>query len=106
MGWMANMKVSQPQQDLTIGDQLLTEHDLARRQQRSVKTIRNDRWKGVGVPYLKLGNSVRYRLQDAQQYEEARLVRQPAGISKPPNPTNMRSSECRWKRPVTKSTEP
>lgn len=52
---------------------LLTEHDLARRQNRSVKTIRNQRVLGVGVPFIKIGRLVRYRLQDVVASEYAGL---------------------------------
>lgn len=49
---------------------LLTEHELANRHQRSVKTIQNDRVKGGGVPFIKIGRLVRYRLDDILAYEE------------------------------------
>ncbi len=54
-------------------DVLLTEFDLARRQNRSHKTIRNQRLLGGGVPYLKIGRLVRYRLSDVEAWEAARL---------------------------------
>lgn len=54
-------------------DVLLTEHDLAHRQKRSVKSIRNQRLSGTGVRYLKLGRLVRYRLADAIEWENAGL---------------------------------
>lgn len=54
-------------------DTLLTEFDLARRQNRSVKTIRNQRVLGGGVPFIKIGRLVRYRLSDVIAWENARL---------------------------------
>lgn len=30
----------------------------------SVKTAQNERWRGVGVPYRKIGKSVRYTIAD------------------------------------------
>ncbi|GJE09141.1 helix-turn-helix transcriptional regulator [Methylobacterium longum] len=54
-------------------DTLLTEFDLARRQNRSVKTIRNQRVLGGGVPFIKIGRLVRYRLSDVIPWENARL---------------------------------
>ncbi|MCJ2071263.1 transcriptional regulator [Methylobacterium sp. J-030] len=54
-------------------DILLTEFDLARRQNRSVKTIRNQRVLGGGVPFIKIGRLVRYRLSDVIPWENARL---------------------------------
>lgn len=53
----------------------LTEHDLATRHQRSVKTLRNERLQGKGVPYVKIGRSVRYRLSDIESFEESQVRR-------------------------------
>lgn len=54
-------------------DTLLTEFDLAHRQNRSVKTIRNKRVLGDGVPFIKIGRLVRYRLTDVIPWENTRL---------------------------------
>jgi len=54
-------------------DRLLTEQELAQRQGRAVKTLQNDRVFGRGVPFVKLGRSVRYRLSDVLAYEDAHL---------------------------------
>lgn len=56
----------------TTGDQLLTEQQVAWRQARSVRTLQNQRVLGGGIPYLKLGRAVRYRLSDVVAWEEAR----------------------------------
>ena len=53
---------------------LLTEQQVADRQRRSVKTLRNQRVTGGGIPFLKLGRTVRYRLSDVLAWETARLV--------------------------------
>ena len=53
--------------------QILTERDLAGRHGCSVKKLQADRLKGVGIPYVKLGRLVRYRLCDVLAYEEAHL---------------------------------
>jgi hypothetical protein len=58
-----------------LGDVHLTEYDLAKRLQLSVKTIRNHRVSGRGVPFLKLEGAVRYRAQDVTAYESARVRR-------------------------------
>ena len=50
---------------------LLTEHELAQRWSVSIKTLQNRRVTGGGVPFLKLGRSVRYRLADVVAFEEA-----------------------------------
>ncbi|GJE53796.1 helix-turn-helix transcriptional regulator [Methylobacterium thuringiense] len=54
------------------GDSLLNEHDVALRQARSVRTLQNQRVQGGGIPYLKLGRAVRYRLSDVIAWEDAR----------------------------------
>jgi predicted DNA-binding transcriptional regulator AlpA len=52
-------------------DRLLTEAEVARRQGRSVKTLQNQRVNGGGIPFLKLGRSVRYRLSDVIAWERS-----------------------------------
>lgn len=54
-----------------VQDILLTEAEVARRQSRSIKTLQNQRVSGGGIPFLKLGRSVRYRLSDVIAWEEA-----------------------------------
>lgn len=50
-------------------DVLLDETAVAQRQGRSVKTLRNQRVAGDGIPFLKLGRLVRYRLSDVVAWE-------------------------------------
>lgn len=47
---------------------LLDEHEAAKVQKKSVQTLRNERHLRRGCPYLKLGRSVRYRLDDLLDY--------------------------------------
>ena len=54
-------------------DQHLTTRDLARRWQVSVKKLENDRWRGGGVPFVRIGSAVRYRLSDILAFEESSL---------------------------------
>jgi hypothetical protein len=54
-------------------DYLLDEHAVAERQGRSVKTLRNQRVTGDGIPFLKLGRLVRYRLRDVVAWEASRI---------------------------------
>jgi len=42
----------------------LTEKEVAEMTSRSVFTLRNERCKGAGIPYVKIGSSIRYRLED------------------------------------------
>lgn len=52
---------------------LLTESDLATRWQISIKTLQNARVSGRGLPFLKLGRSVRYRLADVEAHEASSI---------------------------------
>ncbi|MCK5778779.1 MAG: helix-turn-helix domain-containing protein [Rhodospirillales bacterium] len=53
---------------------LLTEKQLAKKWNVSIKTIQAWRFKGIGIRYVKIGRSVRFRLRDVLEYEEAHLV--------------------------------
>jgi len=55
--------------NFSINDCLLDETAVAKRQARSVKTLRNQRVAGDGIPFLKLGRTVRYRLSDVIAWE-------------------------------------
>lgn len=59
--------------ELHEDDVFLTENQLADRWQVSTKKLQADRWKGVGVPYVKISRSVRYRLRDVRAYEAQQL---------------------------------
>ena len=48
----------------THPEQLMTEQEVAELLKRSVKTLRNDRSRGRGPKWSKLGRSVRYKLAD------------------------------------------
>lgn len=52
----------------------MTEVELANRQKRSIRTLQADRLKGGGIPYVKIGRSVRYRTDDVLAWEEAHRV--------------------------------
>ncbi len=51
-------------------DVLWTEADLAKRWNKSVKTIQAQRQRGDGPQYIKIGNSVRYRPTVVEEYED------------------------------------
>lgn len=42
---------------------------------RALATLRNDRYVGQGIPYVKMGRSVRYRLDDVINYMESQKVK-------------------------------
>ena len=52
---------------------LLHETELAQRHGLSIKTLQNQRVAGGGVPFLKLGRTVRYRLSDVLEFERQSL---------------------------------
>jgi hypothetical protein len=51
----------------------LNEKQLAERWGVSVRTLQAARVKGGGVSFVRIGRSVRYRLEDVLAYERARL---------------------------------
>lgn len=53
---------------------LLTAPELAERWSTSLGGLANDRSAGRGLPFLRLGSRVRYRLSDVEAYESANLV--------------------------------
>ncbi len=63
----------QPSTTTNHDDRLLTELQVAERQGRAVKTLQNQRVSGDGIPFVKLGRSVRYRLSDVKAWEAARV---------------------------------
>jgi len=52
----------------------LTERDVSQMICRALSTLRNDRHRSKGIPYVKLGKSVRYKLADVEEYMEANRV--------------------------------
>jgi hypothetical protein len=62
--------------------------ELARRWCISPRTLERWRWLGEGLPFIKLGGRVVYRLSDIEAYEKAQVRRstsdqgapQPAGV--------------------------
>lgn len=53
----------------------LTEKEVSKIIKRSLPTLRNDRHRGRGIPYVKLGSSVRYCLGDVIDYMETRKIK-------------------------------
>lgn len=61
----------------------LTQGVLAKRWLISTKKLEADRLTGKGCPYIKIGSSVRYRLDDVVAFEEANLRRSTSEIGGP-----------------------
>jgi hypothetical protein len=47
---------------------LLSDHDVARITGRARSTLQKDRLAGTGIPFVRLGRLVRYRLSDVNAY--------------------------------------
>jgi hypothetical protein len=47
---------------------LIDEKKLAEIINRSVQTLRNDRCQGRGLPFIRIGGSIRYDLADVERY--------------------------------------
>jgi hypothetical protein len=52
----------------------INEKKCARVTDRGLSTLRNDRHHGRGIPYVKIGRSVRYNLEDVIRFMEERKV--------------------------------
>ena len=48
--------------------QVVDEHQAGQIMNRCVQTLRNDRYLARGCPYVKIGRSVRYLLNDIHEY--------------------------------------
>lgn len=51
------------------------EKEVAQITGRGLQTLRNDRSKGRGIPYSKIGRLVRYSLEDVVAFMESRKIR-------------------------------
>jgi hypothetical protein len=54
--------------------QYLTENEVSRITRRALQTLRNDRHRRRGIPYVKVGRSVRYKLDDVYEFMESRRI--------------------------------
>ena len=62
-------------QEKIIEDKLYKEEETAAYLSNSVATLRNDRHLGRGLPYVKLGRSIRYRGADILAYIESHTIK-------------------------------
>jgi phage terminase Nu1 subunit (DNA packaging protein) len=51
--------------------QYIDEKEVARITGRALSTLRNERFNRRGIPYAKVGRSIRYRLDDVIQFMES-----------------------------------
>jgi hypothetical protein len=54
--------------------QFITPTMLAARWNISTKTLANNRTRGIGLPFVKVGGSIRYPLDAVEEYEAANTV--------------------------------
>lgn len=52
----------------------ISEKEVSTMTGRALPTLRNDRFLGRGLPYSKMGKSVRYLIDDVVNYMEARRI--------------------------------
>lgn len=52
----------------------VTENEVADLTSLSVQRLRNDRFQQKGIPYVKIGRSVRYNLEDVINFMESRKI--------------------------------
>jgi len=62
-------------QQLPAQNAYISEDEAARITGFAVQTLRNNRFKGLGFPYYKIGRSVRYKVKDIIEYMENFKVR-------------------------------
>ena len=55
-------------------EKYITEKEVAEITGRALSTLRNERFLGKGIPYFKIGKSVRYKYEDVIGYMESRRV--------------------------------
>ncbi|MEX2519631.1 MAG: helix-turn-helix domain-containing protein [Paracoccaceae bacterium] len=53
------------------GELFLREHELARRWRKSTRSLQRWRVDGTGPAFVRIGGSIRYRLDDVLAYESA-----------------------------------
>jgi len=55
--------------------QYLNEKQVATITGRALSTLRNERFLGKGMPYIKIGKSVRYKYDDIIEFMESRKIK-------------------------------
>jgi hypothetical protein len=56
------------------GEMWINEKEVSLITGRAIQTLRNDRFKGIGIPYTKLKRSCRYALSDVYLYMESQKI--------------------------------
>jgi hypothetical protein len=58
-----------------LDDQLATPEQVAESLNVTISTLAQQRYRGIGLPYIRVGRAVRYRWADVQAYLDARTVK-------------------------------
>jgi predicted DNA-binding transcriptional regulator AlpA len=74
MGLTVPKKMPKGENGMKDVEKFINEKQVAEMTRLSVATLRNDRWLGRGIPYVKLGRSVRYSLEAVLNYMQAHTV--------------------------------
>ncbi|MBN9564899.1 MAG: helix-turn-helix domain-containing protein [Alphaproteobacteria bacterium] len=69
-----------------MATKLLTEKEVAVQYKVSLSYLRNNRVKGHGFPFVKLGSKVFYREQDVENYIEKSLFKSTTEVNYQHNP--------------------
>jgi len=57
-----------------MATEFLTEKQVSAITKIALSTLRNHRFMGIGIPYYKLGKSVRYNLEDVEKYMDSHKI--------------------------------
>jgi hypothetical protein len=57
-----------------ITERYICEKEVAAITGRALSTLRNERSRKTGIPYCKLGRSVRYKIQDVFEFMDSRKI--------------------------------
>ena len=69
-----NEQVEQERKDMENTNQYLTEKEVSNYTRIALSTLRNQRSLNYGIPYVKIGKSVRYCLKDIQEYMQFHTI--------------------------------
>ena len=59
---------------MTYPPKYVTELEVSRLIGRALSSLRNDRFNGRGLPFIKLGRSVKYDIDEVEAYMQARKI--------------------------------
>ena len=60
---------------MAIEKKYISERGVCEMTGRALQTLRNDRCRGVGFPYVKLNRSVRYSVEDIVSFMESKKIK-------------------------------